>query len=154
MYIAGHLPHLDTSSYCDGLRSACLRLRAGRWPKRRPVGSEKDDQHRQKMRRSDGGKSSEMRYQSGGAAWFILSSCLLSSGIALIGIHSSVSRSSSSSNYILLSFLLFVVSRFLAFILLFWLGCAVDHRPHTPTTTFFNIFQHSRCRRLQASYLT
>ena len=50
---------------------------------------------------------SELRCRSGGAEFVVLvflgSSCYVSSGIALIESHSPVSRSSSSSNYILFS---------------------------------------------------
>ena len=73
---------------------------------------------------------------------FLLSSCFVSSGYALIGSSSPVSRSSSSSNYILFSPP--SVLCLLAFLLLFWLGSATGHSPHTPTTTPFQYTQWSR----------
>ena len=53
----------------------------------------------------------------------VLSACFVSSGIALIGSHSPVSRLLSSSNYILS---LSLLARPVA-----------DHSAHTPTTTPF-----------------
>ena len=69
---------------------------------------------------------------------------------ALIGSSSPVSSSSSSSNYILVLFssVLFLVLGLFAFLFLFWLGCAVDHRPHTPTTTPFQYVSYARLQMI------
>ena len=72
---------------------------------------------------------SEVRCGSGGAEFGCLVVSFVSSGSALIGSHSPVSRSSFSGNYTSLSH--FVLSGF-AFLFLFWLGSAIDHqRAHT-----------------------
>ena len=60
---------------------------------------------------------------------------------------SPVCESSSSSNYILFSSLLFFVLCLPAFLFLFWLGYAVDHRPHTPLSTPFHIAPWSPMKR-------
>ena len=80
-----------------------------------------------------------------GVCWFgfLLSSRFVSSGSALIGSSSPVSRSSSSRNDTVspsssLSFAVFILC-LLALLFLFWLGSGADHRPHTPTTTPFSI---------------
>ncbi len=66
---------------------------------------------------------------------FVLSPCFVSFGIALIGSHSPVSRSSSSSNYTSFFPFCFV---WLRFSLLVLASSATDHRAHTPTTTPFH----------------
>ena len=76
---------------------------------------------------------SELRCRSGGAEFVVLGVSVF--GSALIGSPSPVSRRSPSSNYVLFSSLLFLVLHLFAFLFLFWLGSATDHRPHTPTTT-------------------
>ena len=63
--------------------------------------------------------------------WVSLLSRVVSSGSALIGNSSPLSKSSSSSNYIPFPSSVLVD---LALFLLFLLGSAADHRPHTPTT--------------------
>ena len=76
------------------------------------------------------------------SVWVTLVCSVVSSESALIGSSSPVSRSSSSSNYILFSppsvFCL------LAFLLLFWLGSASYHRSHTPITTPFHYLSTTR----------
>ncbi len=82
-------------------------------------------------------KRAEMSIRWRGVCWFefLLSSCFVSSGIALIESDSPVSRSPpTSKDHHPLLFLL--LHRF-AFLFLFWLGSATDHNAHTPTTTRF-----------------
>ena len=83
------------------------------------------------------GMKSELRCLFGGAEFVCFG---FQPRRALIGTSSPVSSPSSSSNYILFSPVPFLILRLFAFLFLFWLGCAVDHRPHTPTT---NPFQYS-----------
>ncbi len=72
---------------------------------------------------------SEVKCGSGGAEFGCLVVLFVSSGSALIGVHSPVSRSSILGSYTLLSSS--VLSGF-AFLFLFWLGSAIDHqRAHT-----------------------
>ncbi len=65
--------------------------------------------------------------------WVFLS-VNLDPGCALIGSSSPVSRTSSSSNYILFPPPVFCP---FAFLLLFWLGSAAGHRSHKTITTPF-----------------
>ena len=83
---------------------------------------------------------------------FLVSSCFVSCGIVLIGSSSPVSRSSSSSNYTMFSFRLFFVLCLLAFLFSFWLGCAVDHKPHTPTFSLATTVRWSKLADCQAEF--
>lgn len=69
---------------------------------------------------------------------FLMSSCFVSCEIALIGSSAPVPRLSFSRNCILFSPVLFLLLCLFAFLFWFWLGCAVDHRLHTHTTTPFH----------------
>ena len=66
------------------------------------------------------------------SVWVTLVCSVVSSESALIGSSSPVSRSLSSSNYILFSPLLVFSLCPLAFLFVFWLGSAADYRSHTP----------------------
>ena len=73
-----------------------------------------------------------MRCRSGGAELVVFGFLgHLFFGIAFIGSHSSVSRSSSSSNYISSPPSVFSV---LAFLFLLWLGSATDHSAQTQSS--------------------
>ena len=93
---------------------------------------------------------SELRCRFGGAEFVCLVSFICQLRNALIGSSSPASRASSSRNSILFSLLLFLDLRLLAFLFLFWLGCAIDNRLHTPTTT---PFQYERVKVIIMSRL-
>lgn len=76
---------------------------------------------------------------------FIWSLYFISSGIEIIRSHFLVSGPSSLSNYILYSSFLFFVFHFVALLFLFWLGCAIDHRPHSPYYYSFSIHIYNIC---------